>query len=257
MGLGRYLYAVAAILLGAVGLLSGQLTGVWQPTPDIFEGSMLFPYAIAGLFLVGGIAALWPATERIGALILASLYFVFALLWVKRIELLPLVSGTWGGFAEELAPSLAGVLIALRPAWTKPWRDVAALTVIRILFGLCAIAYGFNHFFALPQTTALVPSWLPPGESFWAIATGVADVAAGIAFLALVVPVLAARLLTLMFATYSALIWIPALVRSPTAHASWSVNAVNLVLISAVWVFADSLAARRNRTAKSAGFSTH
>lgn len=242
--LGRYLYAAAAILLGCVGLVWGQLTGVWQPTPEIFEGSTLFPYVIAALFVAGGVAALWPRTERIGALLLASLYFLFALLWVKRIQLLPLVSGTWGGCAEELAPALAGALIALRSEWTRPWRDIAALTVIRILFGLCAIAYGFNHFFALRLTMVLVPSWLPPDQRFWAIATGVADVAAGLAFLVAVVPVLAARLLTLMFATYSALIWIPVLVRSPGDHASWAVNAVNLVLISAIWVFADALSAR-------------
>ena len=78
----------------------------------------------------------------------------------------------------------------------------------------------------------------------WALATGIADVAAGLAIIFLIQARLAARLLTVMFASYSACIWIPALLRNSTQHDAWAGNAMNFALVSAAWVVADALAAR-------------
>jgi hypothetical protein len=175
--LGRHVFGLAAIIIGGVGLRFGQLAGVWQPMPDFAAHWPAFPYFIAGAFLVAGLAAQWRRTEALGGYLLAALFTFFAIMWIKRILLLPLVFATWGGTAEELSMALAGVIIAVGVHWTE--REERTLEVARILFGICAIAFGFNHFLALKEASAFVPTWIPPNQEFWAVATGAADVAAG------------------------------------------------------------------------------
>jgi uncharacterized membrane protein YphA (DoxX/SURF4 family) len=242
--LGRHVFGLAAILLGVVGLWSGKLAGVWQPMPDFAEHWTAFPYLIAAAFLVGGVSVQSRRTEAFGGYLLAALFAFFAAMWVKRILLLPLVFGTWGGTAEELAMALGGVLIALRTRWAQPWRETPALEVVRILFGICVIAFGFNHFLALKATSGFVPAWIPPSQGFWAVATGAADVAAGLAIISGILAPLAVRLLTLMFVGFEALIWVPVVAAAPRDPAAWTPTAVNLALIGTVWVLADALSKR-------------
>jgi uncharacterized membrane protein YphA (DoxX/SURF4 family) len=94
-------------------------------------------------------------------------------------------------------------------------------------------------------TAPLVPKWLPPTPEFWAYATGVAHIAAGIAILTGVQARLAAILLTAMFASFTPLVHIRTLLTDPSNHWIWNENAVNLALTGAAWVVADSLARRR------------
>jgi uncharacterized membrane protein YphA (DoxX/SURF4 family) len=101
-------------------------------------------------------------------------------------------------------------------------------------------------------TAPLVPEWLPPGQDFWAYATGVAHVAAGIALLTGVQARLAAILLTTMFASFTPLVHLPMLVAHPSSHMNWSENALNLALVGAAWVVADSLS-RPMRSLSDAG----
>jgi uncharacterized membrane protein len=243
--LGRRVFGLAAFCIGIVEVRFGELAGVWQPTPDFAATWAAFPYAIAAAFCVGGAAVQWRRTEAFGGYLLAALFAFFGLLWVKRILLLPLLFATWGGTAEELSMALAGLFVALHRWWDGSWSDKPALELARILFGACAVAFGFNHFFSLKETVAMVPGWIPPGKTFWAITTGAADVAAGLAIITALVAPLAARLLTLMFATFSAFIWVPTLIGDPTAHIAWQGNAVNLALIGAAWVVADAVSKRR------------
>jgi hypothetical protein len=244
--LGRHVFGLAAILMGGVGLRFGQLAGVWQPTPDFAAHWPAFPYAIAIGFLVGGLAVQWRRSQAFGGYLLAILFAFFAIMWVKRILLLPLVFATWGGTAEELSMALAGVIVAVGMNSAK--REGRILEIARILFGICAIAFGFNHFFALKESSAFVPAWIPPNQLFWAVATGTADVAAGLAIISGIWATLAARLLTLMFACFEVLIWAPDLIASPHGHDLWAANAVNLALIGAAWVVADMLANRPRRS---------
>jgi len=90
-------------------------------------------------------------------------------------------------------------------------------------------------------TAPLVPRWLPPTQAFWAYATGVAHIAAGVAILSGVQARLAAILLSAMFACFTPLVHAPMLLADPSNHGIWSENALNLALIGAAWVVADSL----------------
>lgn len=242
--LGRRIFGFAALLIGAIGLWFGQLAGVWQPTPDFAEHWNWFPYLVAAGFIVGGVAVQWRRTEALGGSLLAALFAFFTLMWVKRILLLPLVFGTWGGAAEQLAMALPGLFIALHASWRGRWKKKPVLEVSRILFGVCAIAFGLNHFFNLDGTSDMVPGWIPPAKQFWAIATGVADVAAGLAIVGGILAPLAARLLTLMFGSFLLFVWLPTLIGNPTDHIAWAGTAITLGLVGAACVMADALSVR-------------
>jgi uncharacterized membrane protein YphA (DoxX/SURF4 family) len=91
-------------------------------------------------------------------------------------------------------------------------------------------------------TAPLVPKWLPPSQEFWAYATGVGHIAAGVAILTRVQARLAAILLTAMYVSFTVLVHVPLLLADSSSHANWAENALNLALIGIAWVVADSLA---------------
>ena len=115
----------------------------------------------------------------------------------------------------------------------------------QLAFGICALIFGTAHFVYMNLTAPLVPKWLPPTQEFWAYATGVAHIAAGVAILTGVQARLAAILLTIMFASFTVLVHVPMLLATPSDHWIWNENAVNIALIGAAWVVADSLARLR------------
>ncbi len=91
----------------------------------------------------------------------------------------------------------------------------------------------------------MVPKWLPPTQEFWGYATGVGFVAAGVAILTGVQARLAAILLTAMLASFGLLANGPMLLADHSSHWNWTESAVNLAVIGAAWVVADSLARPR------------
>ena len=71
--------------------------------------------------------------------------------------------------------------------------------VIRSIVGLCSIDFGLNHLLDIKDNLIYVPKWMPPGQQFWVIATGLGFVLAGLALLTGIQDLLAGRLLALMF----------------------------------------------------------
>lgn len=232
-----------SIALGVIGLTWGDFASVWQPVPAAVYGRGVLAYTAATLFLAAGIALQCKWSRKVGALLLAALYLLFALLWVRRVIGFPQIFGTWGGFAEQLALVAAGFITYAGARVPGGPRALRFSLIGRVIFGLCAVAFGLNHFFALPQTAAMVPKWLPPTQLFWAFATGVCHVLAGIAIVSGVQGSLAARLLTAMFIVFGALVWVPALLSHPADHTVWAGNAINLALVGAAWVIADAISA--------------
>jgi uncharacterized membrane protein YphA (DoxX/SURF4 family) len=241
--LGRRVFGLGALALGAVGLIWGDFATVWQPVPAETPGRVALAYAAAATQLAGGLALQWRRPARIAGPVLAALYLAFTLLWVRRILVVPQIMAVWGGAAEELTLVIAGLLIwaGLQPTGSVASRQVSLAG--RLLFGACAIAFGLNHFFNLKETGAMVPQWLPPGQLFWAVATGLGHAFAGVALLTGVRAVLAARLLTAMFVVFGVLVWAPFLLAHPTDHTVLAGNAINLILTGAAWVMADQVAA--------------
>jgi uncharacterized membrane protein len=244
-------YGLGAIALGLVGLAWGDFATVWQPIqalPFTVSHRMALAYVAAAGLLSAGVAIQWRRSTRAGLLVLTILYFIFALLWLPRVIGFPQLFGTWAGFLEEFALVAAALVVyaSLLPRGSA--RQIRTARIGRISFGVCVLSFGLSHFFAIPQTAAMVPDWIPPGQWFWAVATGVAHLLAGIAILSGALDVLGSRLLTAMLITFSALVWVPRLFAEPHEHMVWAGNAINLALIGAAWVVADSIASRRRQT---------
>jgi uncharacterized membrane protein YphA (DoxX/SURF4 family) len=117
--------------------------------------------------------------------------------------------------------------------------------VARWVFGLSAIDFGVAHLDSVGSVAPLVPAWIPPSQNFWAVLTGIAFVAAGLAILIRVFDVLAAKLLALMLLVFSILALAPLIVASPYDQGVWGSNAYNVTAVAAVWILACELQARR------------
>jgi uncharacterized membrane protein len=242
--LGRHLFGVAAIALGILGFYYRDFATVWQPVPAQMPMRSLAAILTAGLFLGAGSALQFRPGIRFGAIVLTILYSVFALLWARRIIGYPTIFATWGGTAEQLAPTLAALTLALRESSIGDEHKNTLMRCCTIGFGFCAVAFGFNHFFNMTITAGMVPVWLPFRGWWWALGTGVAHITAGLAMISNIFPRTAAILLTLMFVLFGLLVWAPLMVSASGIPITWTGNAVNLSLIGAAWIMADLLRRR-------------
>jgi uncharacterized membrane protein YphA (DoxX/SURF4 family) len=150
--------------------------------------------------------------------------------------------GTYSGLAEQLAIAAGGLIVYAASAKIDAALAARLTRLGQLAFGVCALLFGGAHFFYMNLTAPLVPKWLPPTQEFWVYATGIAHVAAGAAILTGVQARLAAILLTAMYASFTLLVHSPMLLADPSSRMNWSENALNLALIGAAWVVADSLA---------------
>jgi uncharacterized membrane protein YphA (DoxX/SURF4 family) len=241
--LGRCVLGIAAIWLGLVGLAWGEFATVWHPVQDYTPFRTPLAYLTAVALIACGLAIQWRRTAGPGLLVLTVFFTIFALLWTPRIVLLPHIVATWAGFAEQFAIAIAAFL-----TWRDLKEDAQAghvATALRIIFGVCAILWAFNHFTNIPQTASMVPGWIPGGGGFWAWATGFGHLLAGLALLSGILAALASRLLAAMFAVFQLCIWLPGLLSAPRDHVIWSGNGVNLAAVAAALLLAEHLARRR------------
>jgi uncharacterized membrane protein YphA (DoxX/SURF4 family) len=150
------------------------------------------------------------------------------------------------GSADNRLGSPAGVAPPARLGPLAALRSPARLGRIAVLaMGVCGLMFGLAHFLYLDFTASMVPAWLPGGQKFWAAVTGVAHLAAGIAFLTGIKVRLAAVALTVMFAIFSALVHLPALWADPHSHLNWVMNVINLALTGAAGALATQVARPR------------
>ena len=215
----------------------------WQPLPAGIPHRTMLAYAVGAALALAGAATLGRRTAALGAAALTVLYMLgVVLLHLPRVVAHPLTFTPWGGIGEQLALAAAG-LVAFASASGSRSRLLAQIG--RLVFGGCLLIFGLAHFLHLDFTASMVPGYIPPGRIFWAVATGIAHIAAGVAILSGRQARLAAILLTVMFAAFSVLVHAPLLLAGPHSHLNWVMNAMNLALTGAAWVVADSLGRRR------------
>jgi uncharacterized membrane protein YphA (DoxX/SURF4 family) len=243
--LGARVYGLGLMAMGMVSLAWGDFD-LGQPVPRNFPQYTSVAYIADGLMVVAGAAILWRRTAAWGAAALGAYYGVVVVLCIYGHLLSGHYAeyGTYSGAAEQLAIAVGGLLIYANIARIDATVRARLTRLGQQAFGMCALLFGGAHFVYLNLTVPLVPTWLPPNREFWAYATGVAHIAAGAAILMGVQARLAAILLTLMFASFTPLVHLPMLLGEPTSRVNWSENALNLALIGAAWVVADSMAAR-------------
>jgi len=247
LALGWCIYGLGVIALGAVCMAFGDFHP-GQPVPKDFPARTVLAYAAAVFMLVAGAAVLWRRTMAAGAAALTGYFALIVVVLMNGRVLLGHYSeyGPYESIAIELAIA-AGALILYAANANIDAALASRLTRVgQVTFGVCALVFGGAHFVYMNLTAPLVPKWLPPSQEFWGYATGFAHIAAGVAILTGVKARLAAILLTVMFASFTPLVHLPMLLADPANHWLWNENAVNIALVGAVWVVADSLAPERS-----------
>jgi uncharacterized membrane protein YphA (DoxX/SURF4 family) len=243
LGPGSRVYALGVMALALVCLAWGDFD-LGQPVPKGFPDRTVLAYAAAVFMLVAGAAVEWRRTAPWGAAALATYYALIVVIVMNgRVVLAHYAEfGSYSGAAEQLAIAAAGLIVYAASAGIDAALALRLTRLGQIAFAVCALLFGGAHFFYMSLTAPLVPKWLPPTQEFWAYATGIGHIAAGVAILAGVQARLAAILLTFMYASFTLLVHTPMLLADPSSRMNWSESALNLALIGAAWAVADSLA---------------
>jgi uncharacterized membrane protein YphA (DoxX/SURF4 family) len=244
--MGWRVYGLGVVALAIVCLAWGDFDP-GQPVPKHFPNRTALAYAAAAFMLIAGAAVVWRRTAAWGAAALTAYYaLIVVILMNGRVALAGYAEfGTWSDMAEQLAIAAGGLIVYAARADIDAVLSARLTRLGQLAFGVCALLFGGAHFFYMNLTVPLVPKWLPPGQEFWAYATGFGHIAAGLAILTGVQARVAAILLTAMFASFTPLVHVPMLLAHPSSHFIWSENALNLALTGAAWVVADSLAPPR------------
>ncbi|HTD28495.1 MAG TPA: hypothetical protein VK660_03815 [Xanthomonadaceae bacterium] len=240
---GWRVYAAGVIAMALVCLAFGGFDP-GQPVPKDFPYRTTLAYAATAFMLVAGAAVAWRRTAALGAAALAAYYtLVVVILMNGRVVLAHSAEfGSYSGTAEQLAIAAGGLIVYAANANIDAALAARLTHVGQVAFGICALLFGGAHFFYMNMTAPLVPKWLPPSQVFWAYATGVGHIAAGVAILTRVQARLGAILLTAMYASFTFLVHGPMLLADPSNHGIWAENAENIALIGVAWIVADSLA---------------
>jgi uncharacterized membrane protein YphA (DoxX/SURF4 family) len=195
--------------------------------------------------LVAAAAVTWRRTAAWGAAALAANYtLIVVILMDGRVVLRHYAEFiAYSNTAEQLAIAAGGLIVYAGRAKIEAALAARLTRLGQLAFGVCALLFGGAHFLYMNLTAPLVPKWLPPTQEFWAYATGVGFIAAGLAILTGVQARLAAALLTAMLASFTLLVHGPMFLADPSRHPIWIENATNLAVMGAAWAVADALAA--------------
>jgi uncharacterized membrane protein YphA (DoxX/SURF4 family) len=257
MKLASWLFGIASALAGVFDLIWGEFEPAHQPIQawsDHIPGLPILARIAALWLILGGLALLFRPAGRIGAAALAILYAIFCLFPLPRLISAPhylgyhpaVYIGVLVSVAQQLILFIAALLLWLH--LTEPGRRYRSGTILaRILFGLCCIDFAFGHFTGIPATAAMIPHWIPSGGPFWTILTGIAFLLAGLAIIAGILDVLAARLLGLMLLLFSLVVLAPRAFASPHNHVPWGSNAYNLTAVAAAWILSAWLSYSREQ----------
>lgn len=239
--LGRHVFGLAAVAFGVITLVWHDFNG-WQQIQALgnVPHREIFLYIAAAVELFGGIAIQWRRTAQAGAIALAAIYLIFALLWVPIIATKPLIYDSWGNFFEQFS-LVSGALIVFASVGPRTTERIKIARLGYISFAVCVVSFTLEQLFYLSGTAKFVPKWIPPGQMFWAITTTIAFALAAIALLSGRSALLAARLLTAMIIGFGLLVWLPTLFADPHKLFNWAGNAENLAIAGAAWIVADFL----------------
>jgi uncharacterized membrane protein YphA (DoxX/SURF4 family) len=235
---GCLVFAASTVLFGVIALMWHD-ADTWQTPFKIL--SLPFGTAIGDCLMVGliagGIGVLFPRTDRVASIVLIVVYSLFTLAGVPGIIAAPATYGSYVGFFEQLA-MVCGAIALYAATEADAVQSAALGRVARLGLGLCAVSFTLAQIFYLHLTATLVPTWIPPNQTFWAVLTTVAFALAAVAILINRQARLATRMMTLMLGLFGLLVWVPAVVAHPEAHGNWSEFALNFQITGAAWIVA-------------------
>ena len=240
---GAALLGMAAILYGVACLLQGEFSDSWQPVPQGLPLRQPLAYLCAGLLILAGAGLLITRTVRPAAMTLLVVFGFYDACYLLKLVGSPTDFNSLMGLAEQLSVVVGCGAILIRMRDGGP----AAVATARIAFGICSIVFGLSHLKDLEGLAKAVPAWIPPGQIFWAAATGVGHLAVGLGLLANRLAISATRLGALMYSCFVVLGWLPEIFKHPTLWLRWEGAGMSLCMAGALWLVGDLLAERRQR----------
>jgi uncharacterized membrane protein len=248
---GHVAYGVAVAGLGVLVLLSGSLGSVFQPVPRWVPLRQWLAYASGALLLTFGFALLARKTTRLAALVL-TVDFIFVwllLLHVPSTLAEPMEVGNWEGCGLNMAVAAGGwILLALSsppPAGraARLFGD-SGVGLARRFFALGVPLVGLAHFLNAQEATVYVPTWFPLRIG-WVYFTGAAHVAAGLAILFGILPVLASVLEAAQITAFVFIAHVPAVCAAPRDREQWAELVYAVAIAGSAWIVAATCRAKR------------
>jgi hypothetical protein len=233
--LGRHVFGVAAFAFGLITL-------AWHDYHD-FPQLRYVVYAAAAALILGGAAIQFRRTAKPGAVVLGAAYLLFVLLCVPAIVATPKIYNSWGNFFEQFSLLTGAAIVYARSS--SAWSPETLNRIGCILLGICAASFALEQAVYLDATAHLVPKWIPPSQTFWAVATTISFALAAVALLTNRSTLLASRLLTMMVVSFGLLVWVPLVLSAPHNHTNWSEIAETFEIAGAAWILADLLGESR------------
>jgi uncharacterized membrane protein len=244
------LLAIGMIGLGTLALVYGDFALVWQPVPEWIPGRTVLAYGSGLVMLLGGFGLLIRATVAWSAGVLFPYLILWLLLKVPALVAAPQVEAVWLGFGEIAVLLTGGWILFAKlagPGQGSPFAFLSgenAIRLARLLFAVSLIPIGLSHLVYVKETTELVPAWLPYRVG-WAYLTGVAQIACGLSVLFSIFPRLAASVEAALISLFKLLVWVPAVLRTPTTRLPWTAFFISWAVASAAWVVAQNISATR------------
>jgi hypothetical protein len=236
---GRIFFGASAVLFGVIALMWHDaqtwqnLSRIWKLPLGSFAGGCLMIAQIAG-----GLGLPFPRTTRLASIVLAIVYGLFALVCLAGVAVSPATFDEYDSFFEQFA-LLSGAIAVFAATNANAVRAAALGRAARLGLALSTISFTAAQIIYFQATADLVPTWIPPGQAFWAILTTIALGLAAVAMLINRQARLAAGLMTTMLVIFGALVWVPRLILHPAAHFSWSEFALTVLIAGAAWMVAQ------------------
>jgi uncharacterized membrane protein YphA (DoxX/SURF4 family) len=242
LALGRTFVGVATMASGVLQLVTGDFVRLVPKLPAWTPAHSAWPYLVGVMFVVIGLCLLSGRMARTVASVLAVMILVDVLflylpkivmersyhlgfVWINPLKCLALVGG-------------AAILAARLPGEPRPLstlvRGLGSSEPLAVVF-LAAffVVGGVSHFVYIDFVTALVPSWIPPGQRFWAYFAGVALIAGGTGILVRPFAPLAATMSALMIFLWVLTLHIPRSLAGPN-HANEIAGTFEALALSGV-----------------------
>jgi uncharacterized membrane protein YphA (DoxX/SURF4 family) len=205
---GRILYALAITGFGVLCLGYVDFVSALQSVPEWMPAYRVLAIVTGVILLAAGLAIMTDVRTRFAARVL----IVFFACWILLLDIPGAIANPvqfrspfWIRTFETVALMGAAVILAeqARPVRRTRWIRSGA-----IAYGMAMPVFGVLHLVYPESVATLIPPWYP-AAMFLAWFTGVAQVAAGLAIVAGILPRLAATLAGVMYGTWAVTLHIP------------------------------------------------